>query len=344
MKRLIDDLSSSAGGVAWAMHQMPFMPTIALASFDDGAGEGGGDDDDGDDDNDGSNDDDDDKKGDDDEGGKPSGLKGKGLFGKDDDDDKGSDDDDDDEGKKGDDGRPEHVPEKFWDADKSAVKSDDVIKAYADLEKAHGKLKRDKGMGDDVPDAATDYFKDGLDVDLEDDAVATVAPDDPALKHWADVAHEMGIGQKAAMAAAKNLLGRLYKDAPAPLDRDAELESLGKNGQNVVDGVFTFFEGMEADGSLSENDIEIVGEISKTADGIRFLQKMRNLSGAKPIPVNIGDGKSMSPDDWYSKNDKAIEKKDYKAQERLAALADEYWPDGMPNRDVRETIPLAERD
>jgi hypothetical protein len=33
--------------------------------------------------------------------------------------------------------RPDHIPEKFWDADKGAVRVDDLLKSYGELEKAH---------------------------------------------------------------------------------------------------------------------------------------------------------------------------------------------------------------
>jgi hypothetical protein len=35
------------------------------------------------------------------------------------------------------DSRPEHIPEKFWDAEKGAVRVDDLLKSYGELEKAH---------------------------------------------------------------------------------------------------------------------------------------------------------------------------------------------------------------
>jgi hypothetical protein len=37
--------------------------------------------------------------------------------------------------------RPAHVPEKFWDAEKGAVKVDDVLKSYGELEKKIGQPK-----------------------------------------------------------------------------------------------------------------------------------------------------------------------------------------------------------
>lgn len=67
-------------------------------------------------------------------------------------------------------GRPSHVPEKFWDAEKKALKSDDVLTAYAALEKrvgAHGlppenaegyELKLPDGVHMDVTDLRA--FKD----------------------------------------------------------------------------------------------------------------------------------------------------------------------------------------
>lgn len=55
--------------------------------------------------------------------------------------------------------RPDNVPEKFWDAEKGAVKTEDVLKSYTELEKSIGKPKYDIPASDAAPEVLADYYK-----------------------------------------------------------------------------------------------------------------------------------------------------------------------------------------
>lgn len=264
--------------------------------------------------------------------GKKSALDGKGLFKK-----KEAETNDDDRGEREgnqDGDRPDNVAEKFWDADKKEVKVDDMAKAYKDLESAYGKLKRDKGI-EPIPEKPEDYFTEKLDFedgDLKNLDVPEV--DDPLLKDWAEACHELEISPDKAKALAKEMFKRIDNKAPERIDRETELKALGKNGQNVIDGVFTWLEGMERSGDISERDIEIAGNLSATADGIKFLNKMRSMTGQEPLPTVSSAGKSMSAQDWHTQYQAAIGKNDYGEQERLDTLANVLWPDGIPKSNV----------
>ena len=50
--------------------------------------------------------------------------------------------------------RPEHIPEKFWDAEKGVVKTDDLAKSYAELEKARVKPPEPQKPAEGSPEAA----------------------------------------------------------------------------------------------------------------------------------------------------------------------------------------------
>lgn len=52
--------------------------------------------------------------------------------------------------------RPEHVPEKFWDAEKGVVRSDDLAKSYAELEKKVGQKPDDKAQKAETKAGAKD--------------------------------------------------------------------------------------------------------------------------------------------------------------------------------------------
>ena len=72
---------------------------------------------------------------------------------------------------------------------------------------------------------------------------------------------------------------------------------------------------------LSEDDVEIAEGLANTAKGMRFLARMRAISGGDPIPVNIGDGtRGMTREQWNDAMKDAIKAKDYREQERLEEL------------------------
>lgn len=246
------------------------------------------------------------------------------------------------EDKGGADGRPAGVPEKFWDAKTKTVKAADLAKAYGELEKSHGTLKRSKGLGDDVPATADEYFKDGLELDKEVDRLSIEGPDDPGLKAWGEIALKYGIGKAAAINIAKDMFKTMNGVAPAPIDPEAERAALGPNHKAVVDGVFTWLEGMERAGKIGDADADIVLNLARTANGIKFLSKMRAMTGERPIPLDPpgGGGTDMSPEEHRDALMAAIKAKDYKEQERLEKIGESIWGNepasGSPLRGVRE--------
>jgi hypothetical protein len=252
------------------------------------------------------------------------------------------------EPKPGADGRPAHIPEKFWDAEKKAVKVDDIGRAYADLEKNFGKLKREKGVGDDVPEKPEEYFAEPLKLEGAERFGQEIPIDDPGLKSWGKVCHKYGIGKDAAMSIARDMFKEMNGFAPEPIDLEAEREDLGDGADELVDGVFTWLEAQERDGKLGADDIDVAVAFSNTAKGIRFLNKMRTLSGAKPIPIGLPAGsKGLSQEDWHSEMRAAVKAKDYKRQAELDEMSERIFGNdqasgspiaGIPNqKDVDRT-------
>lgn len=308
---------ASMQGIGW--------PRIAFAPPGDDSG--GGDDKSGDDSG------GDDKSGSDDKGGDdkaPSRFANAGLLNRraassaDDEGDKKDDKAGNDEQPK--DGRPVGLPEKFWDATKKAPKTDDIVKAYVDLEKAHGALKRGKGPAGDVPESPDGYFGDKFEVP-EGAKNIPVPADDPGLKASAKVFHKHGIPKDVAVGIVKDMLVEMNDHVAAPVDPDAEMESLGKGGPALLDGIFVWAEGRVNAGDFSDDDANVIAGLSETAAGVRFLAKFREMSGEQKIPIDPGTGKrGMSFTQIQDKYKEAVKAGDYAEQERLDKLRDEMFP------------------
>lgn len=268
--------------------------------------------------------------GDGDKGGTSDKLKGAGgLLGtRKQADDKGSDQNADaDKGDKGDkpgaDGRPAHIPEKFWDAKTKTVKHDDMAKAYSALERNFGDLKRSKSLGGEVPEKPEEYFGDQpLKLEGAERFGSEVAPDDPGLKSWGKIAHKYGVGKETAVAIAKDMFKEMNASAPEPIDLEAERAALGDGADEQIDGVFLWADKMEREGKFGGDDIDHVIDLSSTASGIRFLAKVRGMSGERPIPLGLPTGnRGMSQEEWHSAMRDAVKAKDYKKQGELDAIS-----------------------
>lgn len=232
----------------------------------------------------------------------------------------------------GDDGQNAEAPkiaDKFLNKDKS-VNVDALAKAYSDLEKAHGELRRNKGpAGGEVPETAEGYFGAGVTVPEEATNFKGLGADDPGVKSWAEVCKEEGLGKDIASRLMTKMLVKMNDHAAAPIDPDEEFKALGKNAQATVDGVFVWVDSRVATGEFSEDDVAVIDGLSQTANGIRLLAKFRNMTGEKPIPVDPGGGvRGMSMEQLEDAYKEAVKKGDYKEQARLDDLRNRINPDG----------------
>lgn len=221
--------------------------------------------------------------------------------------------------------RPEHIPAKFWKDGK--LDEEGLAKAYAELEKSHGKLKRDKsGTGDDVPEAAAEYFKDGLELGADVKNLTIEGPDDPGLKAWGEVCHKYGLGKELATNLARDMFGIMDGYTEAPIDPDAEMAKLGRNAKAQLESVFTFFDGAHKSGKLSDADVGVMNSIAGTADGIKFLANVRAMSTNEPIPVtDASTGRHMTQASWDRQFKAAVKAQDYEEQERLEEVAKDLF-------------------
>lgn len=222
-----------------------------------------------------------------------------------------------------DDGRPEGLPDKFWNAKDKTLKADDLVKSYSELEKQYGKLLRTKSIGGEVPEKAEDYFKDSpIELPKEVNRLS-LAADDPGLKAWADACKKHGLGKDIARALAVDMFVSMNDYAPEPMDPERERQALGKEGPAIADGLWGWAESMEGSGALNGDDVDVFEDLMGSAKGIRFLAKLRGMTGLEPLPVNVGEGvQGMSPAEWQHAMAAAIKSKDYKEQARLEKMGE----------------------
>lgn len=212
--------------------------------------------------------------------------------------------------------RPEHIPEKFWDADKGEAKVEDIAKAYSTLEAAHARLKSGKGIK--PPENPDEYFDADkpFEVPQEADRVF-VEPDDPGLKGYAKIAHKHGLTKDQMQGVAKDFMVEMNQHMPEPYDAEAEAAKLGKNGDAVVETNRVWIEGLYESKILKPEHVTEAYKLSKTAAGVEMLNIMRGMTGEKPIPLTANVGATMTRAEYDSQMAELMKKNDFTGQEAL---------------------------
>lgn len=245
---------------------------------------------------------------------------GLGKYGADEEEEEGGEDKSDAKQEGGDD-RPKWLPEKFKSPEAMA-------RAYADLET---KLRNSGRANPDdiVPETPDEYFDDGIELDPEVDRLG-LEPDDPGLKVAADVFKKYGIGKQTAQAIVKDMFKGMNEHAPSPVDPEQELQALGPNGRHVVKGTMLWLEKLDKEGKLSDEDADTAIQLMGTARGVKFLNKLRGMTGERSIPtgMHIADSGGMSPEEWHVAYQKAVADKDYAKQEQLDAMSSSVFGKG----------------
>ena len=121
--------------------------------------------------------------------------------------------------------RPENVPEKFWDAETNAIRTDDVLKSYGELEKRFGSFTgAPEEYGFNVSEDMTAKFEElGLEISTEGD---------PLYEAALEMAKETGMNQEGFDRLANLYLMTQLGDIEAAKANTAqEMANLGEKAE-----------------------------------------------------------------------------------------------------------------
>lgn len=210
----------------------------------------------------------------------------------------------DDANKKPDDQKPTDLPgqkgarpdwlkeDKFWDAEKGEVKTQDILKGYRELEKkfTNGDHK--------APDSPEKYK-----INLNDDQKKTLFGDakaDPMGDEGIKSLTAWGAKNKVSQEALNELLGEYVKIVEPEMqkitiDIEAEKATLGKNADAIITESMNFLGHLYKSGHINDKHLAELQILGETAAGIQALQKIREYYGEKPIPTNMLSSDSGMP-------------------------------------------------
>jgi hypothetical protein len=188
------------------------------------------------------------------------------------------------------DGRPDGVPDQFWDAEKKAVRVPELAKSWLDL-------RRKVSTGEHKPPEKPDAY---VVPKIEGVPETFIGADDPVWGATRQAAHKAGVTQAQLEAIMRPVLEHSAKlvaakgGKPADPKEDAarikeaeaaEFAKLGPNGKAVVADISGWIKGLESRGGLTAEEAKEL-RLLGSATGIRALAKLRALSGEKAIPTD----------------------------------------------------------
>ncbi len=167
--------------------------------------------------------------------------------------------------------RPGNVPEAYWDAEKGALRTDDLLAAFTEASAAKAKLDERAAL---IPKDPAEY-KLILGEDFVIPEGMTVNETDPRFAAFREAAHAEGLTQVQFDRLAKIQLSHEIKAAQATqaaraASLAAELKSLGPKGEERVNAVVQAIAGR-----VGEEGKGLVSKLETAAD-ITAFEKLLN--------------------------------------------------------------------
>jgi hypothetical protein len=182
-------------------------------------------------------------------------------------------------------GKPNWLPERFWNDDKGAD--------YEGLAKSQDELYRKLRGGKHQTPENEEYDLKFLG--------ETVEPDDILLNKFKTVAAERGLTQDDFESIVGTVRDTIAENVPDPeeakFDRQQELEQLGPNGEDIINGHVKWAQSLVERGAWTDDDFEEFKVWGGTASGIKALSRLRQYYGEKTIPVQVTPDGSDIPTD-----------------------------------------------
>ncbi|MCA0451215.1 MAG: hypothetical protein LCH62_15835 [Proteobacteria bacterium] len=239
--------------------------------------------------------------------------------------------------------RPEHIPEKFWDATAGAPRVDDLAKSYTNLESAFRKGKesyeaeRLKGRPEKPDGYAVALPKEGpiaealskAKLQIVDKAPDTpeagvnyfvLDPKDPLLGFWREHAHKNGLSQDdftagvVQFATAQAARGKAMPSDDQLREVAGRLrnEALGENAGKRFDHVVGQVKAIAGDQAVADLDLEFA-----SPKAIEAIEKLLTRAGAPAFSAEaapaaapaIDELKKLQASEAYIKGDPETRRK-----------------------------------
>ena len=197
--------------------------------------------------------------------------------------------------------RPDNIPEKFWDKEKGEPRLNDAFKSISELEKklSQGKHKAPEEYDYEILD------KNGW------------TKDDPVVGKFTEWSKQNNISQDNFNELVTQVIEIAGQgEEQEKINSEEELKKLGNNGKAVIKQNLDWIEGKVNQGVFTKEEAEIMDNWGNTAQGIKLISKIKNLSGdLSPIPLVDDVEAKESEDDFKARMDSLMSDERYGADE-----------------------------
>jgi len=184
-------------------------------------------------------------------------------------------------------GRPDHIPEKFWDAETGAPRIDELAKSYVELERMAGELKRQVGAKKEEWAreleaerlSARPEKPDAYEPELPEELAGKVelADDHPLMSWWREFAWEHGLDHEAFNAGLQQFVRWQVDSTEAQAQAlEEELGKLGEHGTQRVQHVEGWMRAR-----IGEEAVAALEPLLASAAAIEALEKLMESVGER---------------------------------------------------------------
>jgi len=210
---------------------------------------------------------------------------------------------------------PEQLEGKFehlWDNENGMLYLDEAVKEIGKLDKIGRDLRKKLSKGVNVPENEASYaFEgEGNSTDIWE------AMDDGQKNIMKKSAFKNGMSQEQFNGFVKGMLNDLSEEGfiKAPMTAEEakaseekfvsdQMQKLGSNAQEIITANVRFKDHAVQLGTFSEEDAQIYDQIlNMGAKHINVLNKMREMTGEKPLPINSDIDSTLPSDEEIGRN------------------------------------------
>lgn len=208
--------------------------------------------------------------------------------------------------------RPDNIPESFWDAEKNALKTDDLLKSYEDAEKRAKGLRDKLAKGwQNVPEDPLKYTFDLPDAFKE--IIGNAELNEDMVDFAKGAAFESGLSQEQFNNFMGKIIPQLHEyginlenKEPTPEEleaqqreiqeaKKAEFEKLGEGGDRIIASVRANLATIKSQNIFTESELDLIQNgLGSSADGVLILDKMFTKMFGQKTAITSFDVKASS--------------------------------------------------
>lgn len=187
---------------------------------------------------------------------------------------------------------PEGLPEAFWDADAKAVKTDDLVKSYADLNKFKSEYDASLAKRPESPEKYEIALPE--DFEMPEGFGFEFQPDSDLAKLGRDLAFAKGLDQEGFV---KEILTPYVQHEIAKAQKEAtdaeefyktQKAELGEKADERLAAVDSFLKA-----KLTEDEYKAFDQVATTKAGVEAIEKLIALTGGPKVQTT---GNGAAPD------------------------------------------------